>query len=79
MFNLLEILPPFGKVQVIDVGAMDLGSEIYDPLVKAGVAGVLGFRGVRSWRGAMIAWTIICMIAYMIIGMITCMTTGFAS
>lgn len=48
MFNLLEILPPFGKVQVIDVGAMDLGSEIYDPLVKAGVAGVLGFECVQA-------------------------------
>ncbi|MEY3813109.1 MAG: 2-O-methyltransferase NoeI, partial [Verrucomicrobiota bacterium] len=48
MFNILEILPPFGKVQVIDVGAMDLGSEIYDPLVKAGVAGVLGFECVQA-------------------------------
>jgi FkbM family methyltransferase len=48
MFNLLEILPPFGKVQVIDVGAMDLGSEIYDPLVRAGVAGVLGFECVQA-------------------------------
>jgi FkbM family methyltransferase len=48
MFNILEILPPFGKVQVIDVGAMDLGGEIYDPLVKAGIASVLGFECVQA-------------------------------
>jgi len=48
MFNILEILPPFGKIQVIDVGAMDLGAEIYDPLLKAGVAGVLGFECVQA-------------------------------
>ena len=48
MFNILEILPPVGKVQVIDVGAMDLGAEIYDPLLKAGVAGVLGFECVQA-------------------------------
>ncbi|MEY3110197.1 MAG: 2-O-methyltransferase NoeI [Verrucomicrobiota bacterium] len=48
MFNILEILPPFGKIQVIDVGAMDLGGEIYDPLVKAGIASVLGFECVQA-------------------------------
>jgi FkbM family methyltransferase len=48
MLNILEILPPFGKVRVIDVGAMDLGGEIYDPLVKAGIASVLGFECVQA-------------------------------
>jgi FkbM family methyltransferase len=48
MFNILEILPPFGKIQVIDVGAMDLGGEIYDPLVKVGIASVLGFECVQA-------------------------------
>ena len=48
MFNILEILPSFGRVQVIDVGAMDLGAEVYDPLVKGGVAGVLGFECVPA-------------------------------
>lgn len=48
MFNILEILPSFGKVRIIDVGAMDLGTEIYDPLLKAGIAEVLGFECVQS-------------------------------
>jgi FkbM family methyltransferase len=48
MFNILEVLPPFGKIQVIDVGAMDVGADVYDPLIKAGVAEVLGFECIRS-------------------------------
>jgi len=48
MFNILEILPPFGKVRIIDVGAMDLGAEFYDPLVKAGISSVVGFECVRA-------------------------------
>ena len=48
MFNILEVLPPFGKIQVIDVGAMDVGADVYDPLIKAGVAEVLGFECVQA-------------------------------
>jgi FkbM family methyltransferase len=48
MFDLLQLTPPFGKIQVVDVGAMDLGAEIYDPLLKAGVAEVIGFECVQA-------------------------------
>lgn len=48
MFNILEILPKFSPIQIIDVGAMALGDEIYTPLVKADIVTVLGFECVQA-------------------------------
>jgi FkbM family methyltransferase len=48
MFNILEILPKFSPIRVIDLGAMAIGDEVYAPLVKANLATVLGFECVQS-------------------------------
>lgn len=48
MFNILEILPKFPPIRVIDVGAMAVGEDVHAPLVKAGIASVLGFECVQS-------------------------------
>jgi len=48
MFNILEVLPPFSPVKIIVVGAMDVGDDIYAPLMKAGLAQVLGFECVQA-------------------------------
>jgi FkbM family methyltransferase len=48
MFNILEILPKFPPLRIIDVGAMDIGEDIHAPLLKAGIATVLGFECVQA-------------------------------
>ncbi len=48
MFNILEILPPFSPIRIIDVGAMDTGQDVHAPLVTAGIAKVLGFECVQA-------------------------------
>jgi FkbM family methyltransferase len=43
--SLLELLPDFGKVNIVDIGAMSLGErEPYRPLITAGRASVVGFE-----------------------------------
>jgi FkbM family methyltransferase len=48
MFNILDILPKFPPIRVIDVGAMDVGEDVHSPLLKAGIATVLGFECVQA-------------------------------
>ncbi len=51
MFDILEIIPRPDLIKIIDVGAMSLGSgaaERYTPLVKAGIARVVGFEPVQA-------------------------------
>jgi FkbM family methyltransferase len=45
LFDLFGILPkPLPTIRVVDVGAMMLGAEVYDPLRKSGVAQIIGFE-----------------------------------
>ena len=48
MIDLLDLLAAAGvdppRLRVVDVGAMALGAEAWDPLVERGVADVLGFE-----------------------------------
>ena len=48
MINILELLPPFSPIRIIDVGAMDIGEDVHAPLVRAGIATVLGFECVQA-------------------------------
>ena len=48
MFNILEIIPKFPPIQIIDIGAMAIGDEVYAPLIQAGIATILGFECVQS-------------------------------
>lgn len=48
MFNILEILPKFPPIRIIDVGAMDIGQDAHAPLISAGIATVLGFECVQA-------------------------------
>ncbi len=47
MFDIFQLLPR-STIRVIDVGAMKVGTEVYAPLVQAGLASVLGFECVRA-------------------------------
>jgi FkbM family methyltransferase len=47
MFNIFQLIPP-APIRVIDVGAMEVGKDVYAPLVQAGVASVLGFECVKA-------------------------------
>ncbi len=49
-FPILDILPQRPTIRVIDIGAMSLGEahDAYSPLVKLGVAEVVGFEPVRA-------------------------------
>lgn len=48
MFNILDLLPKFPPIRIIDVGAMDTGEDVHAPLLKAGIATVLGFECVQA-------------------------------
>ena len=48
MFNILELISPCPPIKVIDIGAMAIGDEIYTPLVRAGVAKIVGFECVQA-------------------------------
>ena len=48
MFDILTLIPKPETIRVIDVGAMAIGEDIYAPLVKAGLASVLGFECVQA-------------------------------
>lgn len=48
MINILDIVPKLSPIRVIDVGAMAIGEHVYAPLVKAGLASVLGFECVQA-------------------------------
>lgn len=48
MINILDILPKFSPIRIIDVGAMAVSEDVYAPLVKAGIATVLGFECVQA-------------------------------
>jgi len=48
MFNIFELLPKFAPIQIIDVGAMAVGDEVYAPLLQAGAGKVLGFECVAA-------------------------------
>ncbi len=48
MFNILDILPKHPAIRVIDVGAMNIGDDIYASLVAAGIAHILGFECVQA-------------------------------
>lgn len=49
-FSILEVLPERPTIKVVDVGAMSLGDEhdAYAPLVKSGIADVVGFEPVAA-------------------------------
>lgn len=48
MINILELIPKLPPVKIIDVGAMAIDEDVYAPLVKAGLAQVLGFECVQG-------------------------------
>lgn len=48
MIDILRLVPHPDPIRVIDVGAMAIGEDIYAPLMKAGLASVLGFECVQT-------------------------------
>lgn len=48
MIDFLSLIPKPDPIRVIDVGAMAIGEDVYAPLVKAGLATVLGFECVQA-------------------------------
>ncbi len=51
MFDILQVVPRPQTIKIIDVGAMALGSgieEAYAPLLREGIAQVLGFEPVKE-------------------------------
>ncbi len=48
MINIFDIIPTPSPIRIIDVGAMDIGDDVYAPLVKGGIAHVLGFECVQA-------------------------------
>ncbi len=49
MFNILDIVPGTPRISIVDVGAMSVGEEEpYAPLLKLGIADVIGFEPVQA-------------------------------
>ncbi len=48
MIDIFQIIPQCPTIRIIDVGAMDVGKDIYAPLVEKGIASVLGFECVKA-------------------------------
>ena len=46
IFDIFDTLPP--KINIIDIGALNVGNEIYHPLVKKNLCTVIGFEPIEE-------------------------------